>query len=752
MALLLSGACACGQQKGAGTNFDPAGYEGFTETNIDALTNPCTYDGSGNMTLKVADTELAYLYMRASDSMVVANASDGSSVECAVASTKGITITTENGLHDTAVEAQKVIIDFYTGVFGIATTSTPKIQIDLGAGTDIVEFRTTPYIDTFTLGTKASTGVSYTNIVVTGTTASTFATAAHSFADVSMAGVESILVSTGPGNDVISGQGGTVLGAGVGALDGAISLVVYGGVGDDTITSGADSVPGVHNRLFGNDGNDLFPQGTCLASDLISGGAGTDTVDYSARTGAVSVTLNAHPNLAAAVGSLTLVAKAAPIANGDYFTLSDGTNSKTFEYKVDGTFVPPDPNDPNDPTQNYLVIDISAGGIVTAADVAGATFTAINAQHSAVNFHVTPTHPAGASFIWLVNDTLGAGGNATITLSAGALFSKTNLSTTATYDDGGLGGAEADDLAVDIENVIGTPYDDTIDASAVNITGIVHVLFGMSGNDTLIGGAQVDYLYGGPGNDTLKGKGGADFLFGGDGDDVLMGGLGNDTINGGGVNCVTPASSSTSTTLPFVPYIASSVCITNYATAGARGVDTLDYNDGDHANALYVDLTNLTNCTSHPMGDSTLVTPECDVLVTVGSPAVASVRNIRGSGGNDTLIGDSQANTIWGGGGNDHIYGGTGNDSLYGEAGDDYVYGNDGNNTALTATQITAGVSDDDHIIGGAGTNHLYGDDGFDTIDATQGTSDVVSCGLGDGDIYLSGGSSTNPTSDCELF
>lgn len=62
---------------------------------------------------------------------------------------------------------------------------------------------------------------------------------------------------------------------------------VSGSSGNDTITDGA----GV-NRLEGNNGNDTFILTADTASDDIRGGAGVDTVDYSALTANLNVTLN----------------------------------------------------------------------------------------------------------------------------------------------------------------------------------------------------------------------------------------------------------------------------------------------------------------------------------------------------------------------------------------------------------------------------------------------------------------------------
>jgi Ca2+-binding RTX toxin-like protein len=94
--------------------------------------------------------------------------------------------------------------------------------------------------------------------------------------------------------------------------------------------------------------------------------------------------------------------------------------------------------------------------------------------------------------------------------------------------------------------LIGGAGNNTLDASAFTLGTVT--LFGMDGNDILIGGYGNDFLYGGNGNDTLYGGAGSDSLYGGagndtlngcgnidttlgipDGNDLLVGGLGNDT-------------------------------------------------------------------------------------------------------------------------------------------------------------------------------------------------------------------------------
>jgi Ca2+-binding RTX toxin-like protein len=70
--------------------------------------------------------------------------------------------------------------------------------------------------------------------------------------------------------------------------------------------------------------------------------------------------------------------------------------------------------------------------------------------------------------------------------------------------------------------------------AAETITGYndgTNRIYGLDGNDRLIGGALADLIDGGNGNDTLYGEAGNDTLVGGLGADSLTGGLGNDTFD-----------------------------------------------------------------------------------------------------------------------------------------------------------------------------------------------------------------------------
>jgi Ca2+-binding RTX toxin-like protein len=79
-------------------------------------------------------------------------------------------------------------------------------------------------------------------------------------------------------------------------------------------------------------------------------------------------------------------------------------------------------------------------------------------------------------------------------------------------------------------------------------------LNGGEGDDTLIGGSDVDHLEGGEGQDRLSAGSGADTLMGGEGDDTLDGGSGADALQGG---------------------------LGRDQLLGGRGADTLDGGSGD---------------------------------------------------------------------------------------------------------------------------------------------------------------------------
>lgn len=133
-----------------------------------------------------------------------------------------------------------------------------------------------------------------------------------------------------------------------------------------------------------------------------------------------------------------------------------------------------------------------------------------------------------------------------------------------------------------------------------------------------------------------------------------------------------------------------------------------------------------------------------------------------GGGGNDRFELGGGINVAYGNGGNDSFVLGLGNDTIYGGGGNDVVdagngenvvYGNGGNDRILTGSgkdTIYAGGGDD-FINVGNGDNLIYGNGGNDTFIAGSGNdtiyagggNDFITVGSGDNLIYGNGGNDT---------
>ncbi len=284
--------------------------------------------------------------------------------------------------------------------------------------------------------------------------------------------------------------------------------------------------------------------------------------------------------------------------------------------------------------------------------------------------------------------------------------------------------------------------DDTYDGTANS--SALHVVFGGSGEDEIIGGSvhdilfgdwfdesvwmDRDWIYGGDGQDyiysggnplddaeELYGEGGLDIIYGGwgiqsiwggDDRDLISGGAGDDTIYGGGGTNVLFGDEWVSQN----PYTQHSPYVWGTFYDGADTVYTGD--DGSQA---------------------------------------------WGGGGNDTLIGGASNDELWGGDGTDYIYGYGGDDTLVGMNGVDYIWGGIGNDVidggddgdflyGEAGNDTIGGGAGDDYIEGGAGCDNLYGDGGEDEIhggtgdDVIRGGDDNDELYGGDGDDAIDGG------------
>jgi hypothetical protein len=196
---------------------------------------------------------------------------------------------------------------------------------------------------------------------------------------------------------------------------------------------------------------------------------------------------------------------------------------------------------------------------------------------------------------------------------------------------------------------------------------------GTNADEILVDGAGV--------NNTLSGNGGNDFILAGDGNDTLVGGTGNDRLFGeagndtftyalgNGADAVDGGTQTTADTL-------------NITGAGAN--DTLDaiYNGTALAGFEGGTLVNVESVTANLGGGTDTLSYTGTTAVVVvnlgtggasGFTTIASIENVTGGSGADTLTGSTAANALNGGDGGDILVGGDGNDTVNTGADDDDV-------------------------------------------------------------------------------
>jgi Ca2+-binding RTX toxin-like protein len=545
------------------------------------------------------------------------------------------------------------------------------------------------------------------------------------------------------GDDLLDGRGG--------------DDKLYGENGNDTLIGGAGN-----DLLDGGAGDDLLIGGT--GADTLIGGSGIDTADYSASSAGVKV------NLATGAGSggdaegdtLSGIENVTGSDFNDVLT-GDANANVLHAGKGDDTLVGSGGGDTMDGGDGIDTADYSNSNAAVAVNLALGTGSGGFAQGDKLisienitgsDFNDVLTGDANANVLHAGkgDDLLvGSGGGDTMDGGDGidtADYSASNAAVAVNLALGtGLGGTAEGDKLISIENVTGSAFDDKLTGDAGN-----NVLNGGAGNDTLIGGAGADTLIGGDGNDTadysastaganvnLKlgtGLGGdaegdkltgvenvigtafADTLMGDVGTNNLIGGLGNDHFYGSGGG--------------------------DHFDGGV-GKDWIDYRNA-------TGNVNVNLVTGQGHGDIA----EGDTYV--------SIENIRGGKGDDTLIGDDNANVIYGGQGADHIEGGGGNDMIYTAGGYDYVDGGAGLDTLSYAdswdkvvVNLETGIGQygsasrdtiinienlvgskfDDTLTGDAGANILNGGAGNDVLHGGGGADTLIG---GAGADVLDGG------------
>lgn len=245
--------------------------------------------------------------------------------------------------------------------------------------------------------------------------------------------------------------------------------------------------------------------------------------------------------------------------------------------------------------------------------------------------------------------TVGDGGLVTI-LPAPGLIPLGNLAFGGDDDDT----IDSDGTALQVDLLFGNGCNDTINAGG----GLLDLVFGGPGLDTLYGEADIDMLFGGKQGDTIYcGSGLVDIAFGGRGDDEIHGEDGIDILFGG------------------------------------KERDTL-YGDDGTIDVLF----------GGQAGD-----------FVSGGPGVDFVF---GNKDGDVLYGDDQLDLIFGNDGLDQLFGGFGVDLLFGGPQRDIIYGDDGLDVVFggLGDDELHGGNDIDIIFGDGNNDRIEGDGGFDLL------------------------------------
>ena len=409
-------------------------------------------------------------------------------------------------------------IEFGGSACGAATvTNTDQINIGLPDQTTTESLTISMANGAFSPGkTPEGDGSDEIEIAITGLLA-----ADEQLTFVGTSGDDTIVVDF-TGTDLLPGTTGEQEVAYPGASN---TKEVDAGAGADTVQIRSAYSSVVH----AGDGDDSIMPG-CYADSSYDGGAGTDTMDYSACSVAFGITVHA-------LGAGSATAKRDPGGTQGTDDLSGieeiiGSGSSDTFYGSVGPdhFVGGYGNDWFLPWGGDDVIDGGAGfdTLTTGASTAPVTFDMTSQQIAGegadtfANIEILQGSPGGDRFTGDprtsgVIAVDGYGGRDVVDLR-----SATHGQYVWTSPGGTIGLAPGDVslFAQDIRRVRGSDLADRIEVGSENGLELRARFHGEGGDDRLIGGIHRDVLDGGSGNDTLNGKQGFDTCISDVGDTV----------------------------------------------------------------------------------------------------------------------------------------------------------------------------------------------------------------------------------------
>ena len=617
--------------------------------------------------------------------------------------------------------------------------------------------------DTFIMATSAAftDGVSVTDTVVGGDGTDTISfTASMTLTDtdlVKVTGVEVLAINGSADTLTLTDAAYTSMGVKTLTIDAAgttgAAYVDFSALSaGNSLTYKGSTTTNLNESVYGGAGDDTFRFASTTnllkATDLLSGGAGTDTIEINfagATAGIVAVDR---------ISGIESIKVRALAATGDGGWVNDAT-SATLTLNVTNTYY----------AQSTMTVDASVITLATDGSLSNTdklVFDASNDTDAAETFNVIGGAGNDSLTGGAGNDTLSGGdGNDTIvggsgidSLSGGA--GTDTFTFTAVADFSNMSG---------VETVSGGSGTDTMDFTTVAwtlssqdlsaINSIQKLNLGYTGSSVTL----ADSVYTANGgaitivestsNTTNSGitvNGAAvssansvyvifdatrtstatsDSLVGGAGDDVfeqaytdvnapvldsttITGGLGNDTLKLSVVGGTT-----TSHSLGGVTGVETLAILANASTDGDDGsTDVISITTANTTVGSGATLTG--NFSTFTYGSTYTSAAFAGKVVFDGSAEVATTTttvgkfNITAGSGTSSLTGGSGADTLTGGDGVDTIKGGAGNDVLSGGAGADTIEGGTGNDTI-------SGGTGDDTIRGGSGADVMTGGAGNDT-------------------------------------
>jgi Ca2+-binding RTX toxin-like protein len=388
-----------------------------------------------------------------------------------------------------------------------------------GAGIDTADYSTSSAAININLTTSVNAGGDAAGDVFD----SIEAIIATNFADVLQGDAAANRFYAGAGNDIIYGSGGGDIidgGADIDVLDykgsnAAVSVDLntgkgVGGWAQSDVISNVENINGTDfdDVLTGNAFDNLFSGG--LGADRLSGGEGADVLNGNDGNDALFGDAG-NDSLSGGFGNDRLTGGAGADA------LNGGYGIDTADYRHSDGAV-----DVNLMRGTGLMAHAEGDTLQFIENLSGSAFNDILVGDNGVN---RITGMSGEDKIY------GMGGNDYIATGGGYDFVDGGDGIdTVTYEDSwdrvvvnlttgkNQYGEASRDVLVNVENIVGSIYNDTItgDAGANRLTG-------GDGNDVLNGMGGIDYIYGGNGADRMTGGTGADVF-------VFNTGFGNDTI------------------------------------------------------------------------------------------------------------------------------------------------------------------------------------------------------------------------------